>query len=105
MKGLSRFQQFGLLCLGLAFCVFVAGCGGGNVTKANYDKIKTDDKLEDVEKVMGGKGTELTEEQLKKMSLPAAPAGVKIYRWGDDNKYILVTVADNKVKTKTEKGL
>ena len=38
-------------------CLVIVGCGGGNVTKANYDKIKEGDSLADVEKVMGGKGT------------------------------------------------
>jgi hypothetical protein len=86
-------------------CLVIVGCGGGNVTKANYDKIKEGDSLADVEKVMGGKGTELTEETAKKMGVQAAGAGLKIVRWGDDNKFVLVTVMNDKVMFKTNKGL
>jgi hypothetical protein len=105
VTGSIKVRHLCILALTFVFCVALVGCGGGAVTKDNEAKIKEGDKLEDVEKVMGGKGTDLSEEQMKKIGIEAKGEGVKVVRWGDDNKYIVVTIMGGKVFAKVSKGL
>jgi hypothetical protein len=54
--------------VGLALCLAVVGCGTTpGLTKANFDRIKTDGTMtkEDVDKLMGSQGTDLTGEAAK----------------------------------------
>jgi hypothetical protein len=117
----------------LAICSCLSGCGGGGdkgpVTKANFDKIKADgsENLAAVETIMSSKGTELPKEAWKKYgidsgSIPFRKAKLlkeddnkhtaiaddngseaKVFRWGDDNKYIYVAVLEDKVVLKSMK--
>jgi hypothetical protein len=120
-----------VVCLSLAGCRGGGGGGGGGtVTKANFDKIVADgsENLAAVEAIMGGKGTELPKEAWKKYdinpnALPFRKANLvkgddnkftvvaddngseaKVFRWGDDNKYIYVAVLEDKVVFKGMKG-
>jgi hypothetical protein len=95
-----------LLVVVIALGLLNSGCfGGGPVNKGNFDKIKVDSmSLADVETVMGSKGQDVSGDMAKKLGVPEVP-GVKIYRWGDENRYIIVTVALNKVKYKDAKGV
>jgi hypothetical protein len=52
MRSVSRCQQIGLLCLSLALCVFVVGCGS-KVTPDNFMKIKTGQTKAEVEGILG----------------------------------------------------
>jgi hypothetical protein len=120
------------MCLAIGVCL--SGCGGGGdkgpVTKANLDKIKADgsENLTAVETIMGGKGTELSKDAWKKHgidpgALPFRKAKLvkgednkhtavaddngseaKVFRWGDDNRYIYVAVLEDKVVLKSMKG-
>jgi hypothetical protein len=96
------------------------------VTRAHYDKIKADgsEDLAAAEAVMGSKGTELPKEAWKRHTInpDALPyrnaklvkrddntvmviaddigSEAKVFRWGDDNKYLFVTVLEGKVVAK-----
>ncbi len=140
--------------VGLALCLAVVGCGSSpGLTKGNYDRIKIDGTMtkEDVDKLMGSQGSELTAEAAKQLGgmmakmakgpgemFKGAPdaskaqdagkafgelgdmagkmgdmfgkmaqgfMGAKVYRWGDDNKYVACTLMNGKVISKQEKGL
>jgi len=110
------------IAFALALCLTLSGCGGGPVTKANFDKINAGMSSADVEKIMGSKGTEMTGEAAKAFSqlqggMPGGGAGapdlgnimgalgMKIVRWGDDNRYIVVFYMQDKVAGKDSKGL
>jgi hypothetical protein len=120
----TRLSWLVVLCLG---CLVLPGCGGG-LSKASFDKITTGQSLTDVEGLLGGKGTEMTGDAantlMKGMGDFAGKAGgkeagdamgalggmvnllmPKVYRWGDDNKYIIVAVMGGKVVGKDQKGL
>jgi len=113
VTGSIKVWQLGVMLLAFVFCTtLLVGCGGGAVTKENYDKITEDGKtsLADAEKVMGGKGTELKDEDAEKIfteKYKAAKllAGAKAVRWGDDSKYIAVMVVSDKVAAKEKKGI
>jgi hypothetical protein len=64
--------------VGLALCLAVVGCGSSpGLTKANFDRIKTDGSMskEDVDKLMGSQGTELTGELAKQFAGMVGQAG------------------------------
>jgi hypothetical protein len=88
MKGLSRVQQIGLLCLGLALCVFVAGCGGSKVTKENADKIKKDMAEKDVKDILG--------EPTKTEEAEFGGIKLKVSTWEGGGKKIQVGWKDGK---------
>lgn len=52
MKGMTRYQQLGMLLLGVALCVIV-GCGGSKVTSENFMKIKNGMTKSEVEGILG----------------------------------------------------
>lgn len=106
MTGSIKVRHLGLMVLTFVFCVALTGCGGGGPTKAQYDKLKDDMTLADARKEMGGDGTEMKKEDLKKAGIDAeVPAGMKVIRWGDDNKYVTATFLEDKLKSKISKGL
>jgi hypothetical protein len=114
----------------LAICSILPGCQGesvgGPVTRANYDKINADgsEDLAAAEAIMGGRATELPRTAWKGHTinpdvLPYRNAKLvkrddntvtviadnngseaKVFRWGDDNRYIFVAVLDGKVVRK-----
>jgi hypothetical protein len=118
-----------VVCLSLSGCRGGGG-GVGPITKANFDKIVADgsENLAAGEAIMGGKGTELPKEAWKKHdinpnALPFRKAKLvkgddnkftvvaddngseaKVYRWGDENRYIYDTVLEDKVVFKGMKG-
>ena len=87
--------------------LLVVGCGGNaNLTKANYDKLKEGMPQQEVEAILG-KGRMMTNAEVKQQSGTAAK-GVNMFKWGDDNKYIMVEFTfdnDPKLMNKWEKGL
>jgi hypothetical protein len=76
-------------------------CGCSKVSKANYDKVEVGMTTSQVEAILG-KGTEKAGAGGAIGSL--AGSG-KIVTWGDENKSITVTFANDKVVAKAEKGL
>jgi hypothetical protein len=62
----------------LALCLGVIGCGGGaGLTRANFDRIKIDGSMtqEDVDKLLGSKGTDLTGALAKQFTAAFEKAG------------------------------
>lgn len=102
MNQLFRVSMLAFLAIVLGFGLL--GCSSA-ATRENYVKIKNGDKLEDVEKVMGGKGTEMTDTQQKKELGKVQGWGEKVYRWGNENANIIVVIVDGKVAAKTCTGL
>jgi hypothetical protein len=130
----ARLLNTALVGLAVCSCLSGCGGSGGSdkgpVTKANFEKIKIDgsQSLATVESIMGSKGTELPKEAWKKhgidpTALPFRKSKLvkaddnkltavaddngteaKVYRWGDDNKYIYVAVLEDKVVFKSMKG-
>ncbi|UCD30609.1 MAG: DUF3862 domain-containing protein [Planctomycetota bacterium] len=88
----------GAVLIGLILVAF-AGCS--KVTQENYDKISTGMTLDEVQKILG-KGTE-------KSGVGGAigdlSASAKTITWGSEEKNITITFANDKVVTKTQKGL
>lgn len=93
-----------LAVLAIVFGIGLVGCSSA-VTRENYAKIQNGDKLEDVEKLMGGKGTEMTETQQKKELGKVQSWGEKVYRWGNENTNIVVVIVGGRVAAKTCTGL
>ncbi len=89
--------QPGRLLLILLLCLLVLGCGGNNanVSRENYDKIKSGMTVEDVEQILG-KGTRLED---------GNTMGGAMYEWTNGKKKITVTFQKGKVERRTSAGL
>ena len=89
-----------VLVLFLASLILATAVGCSKVSKANFDKIKTDMTLADVEKILG-KGEEV--------SGGASVAGItlsgKQVEWKSGGKSITVTFVNDKVTLKQQTGL
>ena len=90
---LTGLALIGLLLAGLVGC--------SKITKENYDKIETGMTLAEVEGILG-KGTE-------KAGIAGAVGDLtgagKVMTWGDEEKSITVTFANDKVTVKAQNGL
>jgi hypothetical protein len=102
--------QLGRLTVLCMLCLILTGCQS-KITKENFEQIKNDMTLEDVERLLG-KGTELSGDA----SLVAAQVGIdvnaggkgssaEVYKWESDKKSITVTFRKGKVVHKTSTGL
>jgi hypothetical protein len=80
----------------------VKGGKGGKITQENYDQIAVGGKqtLAEVEKILGGKGKEITEKEVNERGLKL-PEGATAFMWGDDERNIVVIVSDGKVQFKS----
>jgi hypothetical protein len=113
-----------IVLAGAIIALMVAGCNRNkSLTRANYDKITSGMALAEVEKLLGGPGEqEGGDLGLAEGSGVAGAAGIggdlgsmsqprskdKIYKWGNDTRWIKVTLRDGKVAQgtfKTEEGL
>lgn len=97
----------------LAACVALAGCGPSKLTKANYEKIKNDMTLQQVEEILG-RG----EQQGGDGSNVAAQVGVDVgglggggsrrpgkeFLWESGETKITVTFVNDKVVGKSYRG-
>ena len=84
----------GLLVMGLAGCA-------SKVTSENFEKVKTDMTLAEVEGILG-KG----ELQVGAGGTLGGLAGSgEVYKWTDGEKVITITFVNGKVKTSLQTGL
>ncbi len=94
-----RFRRWTALFVLVALLVGPAACS--KVSKESYDKVQTGMTLSEVEGILG-KGTE-------KAGLGGAigdlGGSARVVTWGDENKSITITFANDKVVLKAEKGL
>ncbi len=101
----------------------LAGCGGGSVNQANFDKVKNDMSVKDVDAILGT-GSPISLDEIGKLPLPektkvsygtvgaiiggdpkAKTKPVQWRKWGDNQKFILVGFQDDKVYQKLSNGL
>jgi hypothetical protein len=106
MTGSIKVRHLSVMIVAFMLCALLTGCGGGP-TKAQYEKLKDGMSLADARKEMGGDGTELKKEDYKKITGLDVdpPEGLKIIRWGDDNKHVVATFVSDKLVYKKDKGL
>lgn len=71
----------------------------GGVSKENYDRLKTDMTKDEVERIMGGPGEELS-------SSSGGDLTFTVYKWSGENySAIIVTFQNDKLKYKSQVGL
>lgn len=87
----------------------LTGCGGGKVSRSNYEKVHTGMTEEDVIAVLGpGKDVAATPPKDPKAprtpAVPGLPANAKTTVWQDGDRSIAVTFANGKVVQKKSTG-
>jgi hypothetical protein len=105
----------------MVLCLLASGCGKG-LSKSNYEKIKTAMSAQEVEGILG-QGTDLSAEALAKVPgmesfkktppeeklapgvPPMDPSSLRWVQWGDDQRYVIVGFAGDRVVIKQSKGL
>jgi hypothetical protein len=113
MNTFARWQRLVLLTLLVLVCSMIPACRPSKVTQDNYDKIKTDMTLQDVETLLG-RGTK--DEGGDAGAGVAAQVGVDVggperggkgvvtYNWESGNKKITVHFVNGKVTNKQKEG-
>jgi hypothetical protein len=114
--------------VGFALCLAVVGCSfeGPGVTRANFERIKTDGSMtrEDVDKLFGVKGHDYQGDAGQQIAVgfeaignklqgigkgpggaPAPGSRTTYVRWGDDNRNVVVTIRNGKVVDKQQRGI
>ncbi len=101
-----RLLAFGCLCIAPIACT-----GNSKVTKANYDLLKSNMTLTEVEAILGkgdaegdlalheGSGAAGAIGVTDMTAAPRTTSSVKWVKWGDDNKYIRVGFRGDRVAT------
>src|SRR5262245_48679042 len=99
------------MTLPLTLCFILVGCGNSKVTKENFEKIKNDMTLDQVEAILGqgapqGDGSMVAAQAGVDLTGGAPPPSTQDYLWENGNKSITVTVnKQNKVVQKRSTGL
>jgi hypothetical protein len=102
---LTRIAVFCTLCL------ILTGCGNKKVTKDNFDKIKNDMTLQEVQDILGegtrqGDGSNMGAQVGVDVTGGAGPSSTTDYVWENKDKSITVTFnKQNKVIGKRNSGL
>jgi hypothetical protein len=114
--------------VGLALLLVASGCefGGPGITRANFERIKTDGSMTraDVDKLFGVQGEDYRgdvgqklaggfeqvanklEGLMKGPGGATAPRSLTAYvRWGDDNRNVVCAFRNGKVVDKQQKGI
>lgn len=98
----SVFVRVGGLCAALLVLGLVSSAFADelNITKKAYDKIEVGMTMKEVEKILGGKGEERAEGEVKNKE-------AAIYEWKEkgEDKWIRIEFVGGKVKAKAEKNL
>jgi hypothetical protein len=103
--------RLGGLAVLLALCVLAAGCAGNKkITQANFEKIKNDMSLSEVEAILGpgdkqGDGSNVAAQAGVDVNMGAAPSSTVDYVWESGTKKITITFRGGKVVGKTSSGL
>ena len=106
----STHARRGAIAIVLTLCFLLTGCVKSKVTKDNYDKIKNDMPLADVEAILGkgeavGDGSNVAAQVGVDVTGGAAPSNTVDYVWESGQKSITVTVKGGKVTSKKSEGL
>jgi hypothetical protein len=106
-------SRLGKIVVLLVICLLLAGCRKSKLTQENFDKIKNDMTLKDVEAILGegtsqgGDGANVAAQVGVDVSggvAAQAPSTVD-YVWEGDKKKITVTFKQGKVIAKKGSGL
>jgi hypothetical protein len=105
----SRARRGGIVAV-LALCFLMTGCVKSKVTKDNFDKIKNDMTLEDVEGILGkgdsvGDGSNVAGQFGVDVTGGAPPSSGVDYVWESGKKSITVSFRGGKVVAKRSEGL
>ena len=110
----SMLWRRGRLVTALLFlCLLIPACGKNKVTKDNYEKIKNDMTLAEVEAILGkgakdesGDGSGVAAQFGVDVSGPAKAGGrgVDTYVWESGGKTIKVFINNGKVTNKSKEG-
>src|SRR5262245_57014965 len=102
--------RLGRMTLLVALGLILVGCGNSKVTKDNFEKIKNDMTLDQVESILGegkpqGDGSMVAAQAGVDLTGGAPPPTTQDYLWENGNKSITVTFnKQNKVVRKTSSG-
>jgi hypothetical protein len=105
----SRPARLGMVAVFCALCFILTGCAKSKVTKENFEKIKNDMTLEQVEAVLG-EGTKMGDASLMAAQVGvdvtggAGPSSTVDYVWERGNNSITVTFRQGKVVQKRSSG-
>ena len=97
-------------CRMLVLCLLLTGCKKSKVTKENFDKIKNDMTLEDVEAILGkgeqqGDAANVAGQFGVDVTGGAAQSKDVIYLWDSGTKSVTITFRGGKVMFKKSDGL
>ncbi len=113
-------KQFILTVAAFVACLGLTGCGGGKVTKSNFEKVTVGMSLPEVEAILGKGDEQASSAAGGPVSVPGMNAGgmsipgqtitvptmsVKIVVWKDGSKVISVSLLNDKVVSKNQSGL
>jgi len=107
----STHVRRGVIGVVLVLCFLLTGCVKSKVTKDNYDKIKNDMTLAEVEAILGkgepvGDGSNVAAQVGVDVTGGAAPSSTVDYVWESGQKKITVTCnKGGKVMGKRSEGL
>jgi hypothetical protein len=110
MVPISSSAHFVRIALVFALCLILTGCAKSKITKANFDSIKNDMTLDDVEAILGegtptgGDGSVMAAQAGVALNAGARSSSVQ-YVWESGKAKITVTFRGGKVTGKTSEGL
>src|ERR1700687_2778124 len=111
MLPIATIQRLGKIVVFCTLCLALTGCGNKKVTKDNFDKIKNDMTLEEVQDILGegtrqGDGSNMGAQVGIDVTGGAGPPSTTDYVWENKDKSITVTFnKQNKVTGKRQAGL
>ncbi len=107
----SVLGRLGGIAVLVALCFTATGCGKSKITKENFDKIKNDMTLKEVEAILGegtsqgGDGANVAAQVGVDVTGGAAAPSTVDYLWESGKKSITVTFKQGKVMQKKSSGL
>src|SRR4051794_9671535 len=101
MASPSTFARLGRMVILCTLGFLLIGCGNSKVTKENYEKIKNDMTLEQVQALLGegaaqGDGSMVAAQAGVDLTGGAAPPSTQDYLWENGKKSITVTFTKQK---------
>ncbi|HKI34995.1 MAG TPA: hypothetical protein VKA46_24275 [Gemmataceae bacterium] len=111
MMPASARATLGRIALLCTLCFILSGCGKSKITKENFEKIKNDMTLQEVEAILGsgsaqgGDGGLVAAQAGVDVSGGAPPPSTVDYLWESGKKSITVSFKQGKVVAKKSSGL
>ena len=110
MARASTPARFGMAIAFCALCFVLTGCGKSKVTKENFDKVKNDMTLDQVEAILGegtkqGDGANMAAQVGVDVTGGAGSSSTVEYVWEGGKNTITVSFRQGKVVQKRNTGL